>query len=236
MNLVATLLAIAGIALHAKFLYAATISTHGFDLSVANTVSMIGLELAVIALLASFDRALKGTAAGLLALGALAALVTLTGGAAAAPVALVWQIQAHVLVSLLSYGLITVGAIVALYALVQERRLQKGELLSSSYLFAPLETTENLLFGITAAGFSGLLLAIVSGLTFIDNLFAQHLAHKTVFSLLALLVFGILLAGRFMAGWRGVRAIKLYLGGFALLCVAYFGTRIILEQLNRSWG
>ena len=151
--------------------------------------------------------------------------------------ALDWQIRAHVLVSLMSYGLLTVGAIVALFAMVQERRLQAGQLSTVSSLFAPLETTENLLFGITAAGFAGLLLAIVSGLAFVDNLFAQHLVHKTAFSLLALLVFGALLAGRFFAGWRGKRAIKLYLGGFLLLCVAYFGVRLILEQLlGRSWG
>ena len=100
-----------------------------------------------------------------------------------------------------------------------------------------METTEKLLFGITAAGFAGLALAIVSGLTFVDNLFAQHLAHKTAFSLLALCVFGTLLGGRFFAGWRGERAVKLYLGGFLLLCVAYFGVRLILEQLlNLSWS
>ena len=80
-------------------------------------------------------------------------------------------------------------------------------------------------------------LAILSGFTFVENLFAQHLAHKTVFSILALVVFGTLLGGRYFAGWRGARAVRLYLGGFLLLCVAYFGTRLILEQvLNRSWG
>ena len=55
--------------------------------------------------------------------------------------------------------------------------------------------------------------------------------------LLAWLVFSILLAGRTFRGWRGKRAIKLYLGGFALLCLAYFGSRYILEEiLNRSWS
>ena len=64
-----------------------------------------------------------------------------------------------------------------------------------------------------------------------------HLAHKTAFSLLALLLFGILVAGRLFAGWRGKRAVYLYLWGFAFLCVAYFGARYVLEELlNRSWG
>jgi ABC-type uncharacterized transport system permease subunit len=142
-----------------------------------------------------------------------------------------------VLIALLSYGLLTVGTIVALYALVQERRLQAARLSPINQLFAPLETTEKLLFGVAAAGFIGLSLAIVSGSSFVDDLFEQHLAHKFHLSLLAWLIFGILLAGRFFRGWRGKRAVRLYLGGFAVLCIAYFGSRLILEEvLNRSWS
>ena len=67
--------------------------------------------------------------------------------------------------------------------------------------------------------------------------FAQHLIHKTTFSIAALIVFGILLAGRTFAGWRGRRGVYLYLGGFGFLILAYFGSRFILEEiLNRSWS
>jgi len=226
-----------GISLHSNTLYESILIADGFNLSLANTVSMIGLELALISLIAAIDPALRGISAGLLVLGALAASMTGFESAAASMTAFVWQVRAHVLMALMSYGLLTVGAIVAIFAVFQERRLQAGKISTMSNLFAPLETTEKLLFGITAAGFTGLALTILLGLTFVDNLFAQHLAHKTVFSLLALLVFGTLLTGRFFAGWRGKRAIKLYLGGFLLLCVAYFGVRVVLEQLlHRSWG
>jgi ABC-type uncharacterized transport system permease subunit len=104
-------------------------------------------------------------------------------------------------------------------------------------LFAPLETTERLLFGIAGAGFLVLLLAVVSGFAFVEDLFAQHLVHKTALSILALSLFGILLAGRIFAGWRGQRAVYLYLWGFGVLGLAYFGTRYILENiLGRSWS
>lgn len=136
-----------------------------------------------------------------------------------------------------AYGLLTVGAIVAAYALVLDRRLRRAKVSAANRLFAPLETTETLLFGIAAAGFAGLLLAVVSGFAFVDNLFAQHLVHKTTLSLLALLLFGILVAGRQFAGWRGKHAVYLYLWGFFILCLAYFGSRFVLEQvLGRSWG
>ena len=226
-----------GISLHSNHLYGSILIADGFNLSLGNTVSMIGLELALIGLIAALDPALRGISAGLLVLGALAATMTGFESASASMTALIWQVRAHVLIALMSYGLLTVGAIVAVFAIFQERRLQAGKISTLSTLFAPLETTEKLLFGITAAGFMGLALTILLGLTFVDDLFAQHLVHKTTFSLLALFVFGTLLAGRFFAGWRGRRAVKLYLGGFLLLCVAYFGVRVVLEQLlHRSWG
>ena len=52
-----------------------------------------------------------------------------------------------------------------------------------------------------------------------------------------MLLFGILLGGRWLAGWRGRRAIYLYLAAFAALGLGYFGSRLILEVvLGRSWG
>ena len=226
-----------GISLHSNSLYKSILIADGFNLSLSNTVSMIGLELALISLIAAIEPPLRGLSAGMLLLGASTAVLTNFDNSPATMTALAWQFRAHILVSLMSYGLLTVGAIVAIYAMVQERHLRAGQLSVMSYFFAPLETTEKLLFGITAAGFAGLALAILSGLTFVDDIFAQHLVHKTAFSVLALCVFGTLLAGRFFAGWRGAHAIRLYLGGFILLCVAYFGVRLILEQLlNRSWG
>jgi ABC-type uncharacterized transport system permease subunit len=48
---------------------------------------------------------------------------------------------------------------------------------------------------------------------------------------------GVLILGRRFGGWRGRRAIYLYLAGFVLLCLAYFGSRYILEEiLGRSWS
>jgi ABC-type uncharacterized transport system permease subunit len=235
--LAASIVLAIGIVFHCQSLYAQMLAANGLNLSLSNAASLVGLELALISLVAAMEPALRGISAGLLILGAIAASLTGLEAAPTAVAALSWQVRLHVLVSLLSYGLLTVGAIVAVYALVQERRLRAGRLSSLNHLFAPLETTEKLLFGIAAAGFAGLTIAILSGLTFVENLFAQHLVHKTAFSLLALFVFGALLAGRFFKGWRGARAIKLYLGGFLLLCLAYFGTRVVLELfLGRSWG
>jgi ABC-type uncharacterized transport system permease subunit len=237
LQVLAVLFAAVGVALHGHDLIGEVIQASGLSVSLAGAVSLIGLQLAIIGLFGAMEPTLRGMAAGLLLLAAIATIPMDMQPDVPASSGLSWQIQAHILIAMFAYGLLTAGAIIAVYALIQDRRLKAGMLSSGNQLFAPLETTEKLLFSVTAAGFSVLLLAVLSGFAFVENLFAQHLAHKTAFSLLALLLFGILVAGRLFAGWRGKRAVYLYLWGFAFLCVAYFGARYVLEELlNRSWG
>jgi len=58
-------------------------------------------------------------------------------------------------------------------------------------------------------------------------LFAQHLVHKTVLSIVAWFVFSALLIGRLRYGWRGAAAIRWTLVGFLLLLLAYFGSKMV---------
>ena len=234
---IAFISAATGLLWHVFVLWGLLIYPGGMALSLGNTASFIGVQLALIAVIGAIEASLRGLAAGLLALAAIAATFTDIHYVEYSGDLISWQMKAHILVSLFAYGLLTVGAIVAIYALVQDRRLHSANLSPSNQLFAPLETTEKLLYGITAAGFAVLLIGVLSGFSFVEDLFAQHLVHKTFLSLLALVLFGILLAGRRFAGWRGRQTVYLYLGGFLVLCLAYFGTRFILENvLGRSWG
>ena len=93
---------------------------------------------------------------------------------------------------------------------------------------------ERLLFDSITAGFIGLSLALVTGFIFLENLFAQQLVHKTVLGIIAWVVFGILLGGRLMMGWRGKTAIRWTLSGFVTLMLAYFGSKFVLEFLLAS--
>jgi ABC-type uncharacterized transport system permease subunit len=233
----ALLCAAAGVVWHGIVLVNLISPPGGLVLSIGNTASFIGLQLALIAAIGALEPSLRGFAGGLFLLAGLAAVATGYPPDFAGHGPSTWQMQAHILISLFAYGLLTVGAIVAVFSIIQERRLRAGRISAVNRMFAPLETTERLLFGIASAGFVALLLAVVSGFAFVDNLFARHLVHKTALSLLALLLFGILIGGRQYAGWRGHRAVYLYLWGFGVLCLAYFGTRFILENiLGRSWS
>ena len=233
----AFLLAAVSVAIHGSLLFDSVTRGGGIHVSLSSSVSLVGLQLAIIGTFAAFDAELRGVAAGLIVLAAPTALATLTGPMEITGSGLSWQLQTHVFTAMFAYGLLAAGSIVAVYALVQDRRLRAAKLSSVNRLFAPLEKTERVLYGVASAGIAVLAMSMALGITFVENLFAQHLVHKTVLSLIALLVFGILLAGRHFAGWRGRRAIYLYLGGFILLFLAYFGSRYVLEVvLHRSWG
>ena len=104
----------------------------GLSLSIGNTASFIGLQIALVALFGAWQPTLRGLAGGLFILAAAAAAAALTGWqtptVAGDPIS--WQIRVHVLISLFAYGLLSVGTIVALFALVQEKRLQARKLSS----------------------------------------------------------------------------------------------------------
>ena len=97
----------------------------------------------------------------------------------------------------------------------------------------PLDTTEELLFTLLAAGFCLLSLSLMSGFFFLENMFYQHLAHKTVLSCIAWAIFGVLLFGRWRFGWRGKTVVHWTLAGFVLLILAYFGSKLVLEIVLR---
>jgi ABC-type uncharacterized transport system permease subunit len=62
-------------------------------------------------------------------------------------------------------------------------------------------------------------------------MFAQQVAHKTILSTLAWIVFAGLLWGRWQIGWRGRTAMRWTLSGFGLLLLAYFGSKVVLELI-----
>ncbi len=145
-----------------------------------------------------------------------------------------WQMDVHILVSMLAYSFLNIAALQALLLALQDWHLRRHHAKGLIRSLPPLQTMEKLLFQLIAAGFVLLGLSLLSGFLFVENLFAQHLIHKTVLSIFAWLVFGVLLLGRRRQGWRGQIAIRWTLGGFVSLMLGYFGSKMVLEWiLNR---
>jgi ABC-type uncharacterized transport system permease subunit len=142
----------------------------------------------------------------------------------------------HLVSSVLAFGLLSIAGVYALFVFFIDHFLRRHHLNPLVRSLPPLEVLEDLLFKLIAAGFTLLTVSLGSGMMFINDIFAQHLVHKTLLSILAWLVFGILLWGRWRHGWRGSVAIRLTLAGIVLLLLSYFGSKFVLENiLGRSW-
>ena len=133
----------------------------------------------------------------------------------------------HFALGVASYGLF--GAAVLHAALLgnAERRIRlPGSAGPATGM--PLLQLERLTFRFVEAGF-----AVLTATLLIGALSSVHWVwdHKTVFSLLAWIVFAALLAGRWLRGWRGRRAAGWLYAGAALLLLAYVGSRFVLEVL-----
>ncbi|SEQ77469.1 ABC-type uncharacterized transport system, permease component [Solimonas aquatica] len=169
------------------------------------------------------------------ALGALIAALDPTPPVMSDP--LDWKTRLHVVLSLMSAGLLTLAAVNAVLLAIQDRWLHRLHFPRFARALPPLQTMEDVLFRLIGIGFALLSATLLSGLWFVRDWMAQHLAHKTILSITAWLIFGILLWGRARHGWRGRTAIRWALAGYAVLFLAYFGSKMILEEiLGKHWG
>jgi ABC-type uncharacterized transport system permease subunit len=142
----------------------------------------------------------------------------------------------HIISSVLAFGFLAIAAVYAMFIALIDHFLRSHHLNRMVRSLPPLEILERLLFRLITAGFLLLSLSLISGLAFVSDLFAQHLVHKTTLSFIAWLIFGTLLFGRWRYGWRGRKAVRLCLAGTALLLLAYFGSKLVLENLlGRGW-
>jgi len=137
----------------------------------------------------------------------------------------------HVLSSLVSYSLLALAALHAIVLSIQNNYLHSHQPGGIIRMLPPLKIMESLLFDTIVIGFVCLSISLITGLIFLENMFAQHLAHKTILSITAWFVFAILLIGRWFFGWRGRTAIRWTLSGFISLMLAYFGSKFVLEIL-----
>ncbi len=96
---------------------------------------------------------------------------------------------------------------------------------------------ENLLFRMLGIAFLLLTASLATGLLVSEQFYGQWIRadHKTIFAFLSWLIFGALLIGRRIRGWRGAKATAWTISGFVMLLLAYVGSRFVLEVLlNRA--
>jgi ABC-type uncharacterized transport system permease subunit len=221
--------------LHGMLLYRQVITPEGLDLGVANAISLMVWLTVLIYWVAGM--AVEGLW-GILGLMAPIALAAVMLQAAITSTHIVTYggsplFTLHFAIAMLAYSLFTIATVHALVMLAEEKWLHRGVMPPFLKSLPPLLEMERLLFRILIAGFILLTITVVSGIFFSEQIFGKPFTttHKTVFGMLSWAIFGALLVGRFVKGWRGRQAVHWTLAGFTALLLAYVGSKVVLELI-----
>lgn len=144
-----------------------------------------------------------------------------------------WLFRLHFILAMLAYGVFLLATLQACLLWIAERDLHHPAKLTTEQRFPPLLRMENLLFRMLGIAFLLLTASLATGLLVSEQFYGQWIRadHKTIFALLSWLIFGALLVGRRIRGWRGAKATAWTITGFVMLLLAYVGSRFVLEIL-----
>ena len=224
------LTALSAVLLHAMHHVLAWRQSGSLDLHFFAALSLVGLGMAALTTLYAARGRMGALGAVVFPIAAATLLAyATTGGGHRGD--LDWRLQLHAGFALLAYATLAIAALLAIMLWLQERSLRRREFHGWLRALPPLTELETLLFRTIAVGFVLLTATLLTGVLFVEDLLAQHLLHKTVLSVLSWLVFGALLLGRWRRGWRGTKAVRWTLVAMALLVLAFFGSKAVLELI-----
>jgi ABC-type uncharacterized transport system permease subunit len=215
---------------HGIGLYHLTINPKGVDLAINKVGSLVLFSVNAIVIMSSVRKPLHSLFILLLPISAITVGLTLLHTNTSLN-HLSIGIGLHILISIVSYSLLSIAVLQALLLYWQNSHLKKRQLSGLIQRLPPLQTMESLMFELVGVGVILLTGGIVLGSFYIEDMFAQHLAHKTILSIIALGIFSTLLIGRNLWGWRGNQAIRWVLVGFCILMLAYFGSKLVVEVI-----
>ena len=224
-----------GLMLHAGVLYNDMLTPLGVNYDVFNLLSFTsGLMLLLSMLFSCYRPVLALTLIGI----PVAATGLILGFSLSQPKLTLQNyslgLDIHILLSLAAYVVLLMAAVHAILLWFQTRELKKKNKHKKRVwvnLLPSLQAMESLLFDLLITGFIILTVALGFGLFTIDDFFAQHLAHKTVFSMMSWLGYASLLIGHYAFGWRGQKAIRFTLIAFGLLAIGFIGSKFIFEMI-----
>lgn len=231
-KLITVITACIAMVLHGYILKSSILLGPGQNLSLLNVASVVGWLISITMLLASFR--VPNTILLPVVYGFTAVLVFISQ---VMPSAHVVQMSVppslliHISLALFAYACLGIAFLYALQLLYINYKLKEknASLLHSS--LPPLMAVEYILFKLLLLGTILLTLSLVSGFIFLDNMFGQEQAHKTVLSLLAWIIYSVIVIGHAKFGWRGKPVITSTIVGSVLLTLAYFGSRFVRDVL-----
>ena len=216
-------------ALHALHLYPQTFTTQGLNLTFYNAVSLVLFMISTLVLILSVTKKREFIGLFLLPIVIAGIALTIIKPEIHPATPNIHGLQLHIVFSLFAFSVLTIAAIQSVLLFNQERHLRKAKIDNMTRALPPLNDSEKFLFQTITIGFVLLSVALITGFLFLENMFQQHIAHKTILSILAWLLFAALLWGHWKFGWRGQMAVRWTLSGFAFLILAYLGSKFVQE-------
>lgn len=215
---------------HAISAYGVIRTANGFHFGISEISTLITVSISLLVLISSIRKPLENLFLGFFPLAIITIIASLTTSSNYPPTNMSVGLGSHILLSILAYSFITIAALQAAFLAYQNHQLKHHHAGGIISKFPPLQDMESFLFELVWVGEFLLSFGIAAGLLFSDNIWGvDGLIHKTFFSIMAWIVFAVLLWGRHQLGWRGQTAIRGTLGGFALLIVGFYGSKFVIE-------
>lgn len=227
-------MSLAAVVIHMGILYSLinAENVRGLNFGFFNAMSLMMWLIALLVTIASFSKPLENLGIAAFPVAALAVLMEMIFPSTRILLPdEAHDLRFHILISIMAYSLLTIAAIQASLLAVQNQYLRNKHPGGFIRALPPLETMESLLFQLIGLGFVFMSLALATGAIYLEDMFEQHLVHKTVLALVSWGLLGILLWGRWRFGWRGKTAIRWTISAFIILLLSYFGTKLVMELI-----
>lgn len=145
-------------------------------------------------------------------------------------------INAHIATAVTTYALVTIAAVAAFAAFLQERALKRKRATGISRHLPSIADCERLQWTLLAWGEGVLAAGLATGmaLEFRETGRLLLLNHKSVLTLAAFIVIGLLLFAQRRSGVRGRQAARIALLGYLLLTLGYPGVKFVTDVLMSS--
>jgi ABC-type uncharacterized transport system permease subunit len=139
----------------------------------------------------------------------------------------------HIVTSITTYGLVTLGSVAAFSAIFQERALKLKKQIPYLRSLPSLADCDGMVMRLLTFGEAVLTIGLLSGMALqmseTGSLFSLN--HKTILTLTAFIIIGCLLFAHFKFGLRGRKAARLVLLGYLLLTLGYLGVKFVTNVL-----
>ena len=142
-------------------------------------------------------------------------------------------LQFHIFISVVTYGLLTIGAIAGFAVILQERALKRKQPGGFVRMLPSVVDGERILVTLLAAG------GVVLGFGLFSGMAAEYfqsgqlieLGHKTMFSLMTFAGIIALLLIHARTGIRGRRAARYVLAAYLMITLAYPGVKFVTDVI-----